>query len=399
MLINKTHILDQISLYKPSHIIIGYSGGIDSSVLLDICKNSDIPVIAIYINHNIHPDSLSWQEHCHKICDNYNIDFKYHSLAKMPKGESFEAWASKQRMAYFQNIMKDLPNPLLLLGHHQDDQAETFLIQAIRGSGLAGLAAMPNYKKLTYGALFRPLLDYTKQQIKDFAQQNNICYIFDDSNENSKYRRNLIRNEIIPILKQVNPSISQTLSRNANICAQSNNILTKLLLEKLNLVSQGTNIAIDKIIKLDADIQKSILHLWFKQNTQQSLKSKQLQDIYIAINNPNTGWQIDINKAYQVCINYNLLIIKTNAKNTQDITKKEIITWLKTNLDSQIDFNNIIIRDKKPDDRCSYPGRNKSNKLKILFQELQIPAAERYKAKVIELNGKIIAIYPFFICA
>ncbi|AEE26621.1 tRNA lysidine(34) synthetase TilS [Francisella hispaniensis] len=397
MSISKSLVLNEIKKISPSHIIIGYSGGVDSSVLLNISKELDIPLIAIYINHNLHRDSLKWQIHCQQTCQRYNLEFISHALDKAPKGESFEAWASKQRMAFFEKIMQQYPKPLLLLGHHQDDQAETFLIQAIRGSGLAGLAGMPYYKKLHHGGVLRPLLNYTKIEIEEFAKLNNITYIYDDSNEDTKYRRNLIRNEIIPILQQVNPNISQTLSRSANICAQSNNVLHKLLTEKLQSISQGTTLIISELTKLDDDIQKSLLHLWFKQNTQQILKSKQIKDIYLAVNNPTTGWKIDISNNCKIHIQYNQLMIKHTAT-TNNINKEDIISWLNKNLNQEIDLTKIVIRDRNPDDKCKYHGRNKPNKLKILFQELQIPATERLKAKIILKDQQIIAVYPFFVC-
>ncbi|MBK2143684.1 tRNA lysidine(34) synthetase, partial [Francisella tularensis] len=120
MSISKSLVLNEIKKFSPSHIIIGYSGGVDSSVLLNISKELDIPLIAIYINHNLHRDSLKWQIHCQQTCQKYNLQFISHSLDKVPKGESFEAWASKQRMAFFQKIMQQYSKPLLLLGHHQD---------------------------------------------------------------------------------------------------------------------------------------------------------------------------------------------------------------------------------------------------------------------------------------
>ncbi|AIT09018.1 tRNA(Ile)-lysidine synthetase [Candidatus Francisella endociliophora] len=400
MPIDKLHILNEIYKYNPSHIIIGYSGGVDSSVLLNICKDINIPIIAIYINHNIHKQSLKWQEHCQQTCNNHDIRFISHSLEQCPKGESFEAWASKQRMTFFQSIMKKYHQPLLILGHHQDDQAETFLIQAVRGAGLAGLASIPYYKQLKHGAVLRPLLDYKKQEIETFAKQNSISHIYDDSNEDIKYRRNLIRNKIIPILQQVNPSVNETLSRSANICAQSKIVLDKLLAEKLENISDGININISKFIELDEDIQKNILHFWFKKNTLQSLKSKQIEDIYFGIKNKNnsTGWKLDINKIYQVYIEYNLLLIKKTIDSYTTTPTKDIIEWLSNNLSYEIDLNKIIIRERQSNDKCKYPSRNKANKLKIIFQELKIPASERSKARIIELNRQIIAIYPFFVC-
>lgn len=398
MSIDKTLVISEIKNLSPSHIIIGYSGGVDSSVLLNITKDLNIPVIAIYINHNVHPSALEWQAHCQITCKEYDLQFISHSLEQVPKGESFQAWASKQRMSFFQQIMKNYSNPLLLLGHHLDDQAETFLIQAIRGSGLAGLAGIPYYKILNTGAVLRPLLNYKKEEIETFAKQNNINHIYDDSNLDTKYRRNLIRNEVIPILQQVNPNISKTLSRSANICGQSNNILNKLIAEKLNQISQNTNIIISKLVSLDEDIQKGIIHFWFKQNTSLSLKNKQVQDIYLGINNASTGWRININQLYDVYIEYDQLLIKDASTTTFLANHTEILEWLKTQTNKDYKLDKLTIRDRQANDKCKYPGRNKANKVKVLFQELGIAASQRSKAKIISYAGKIVAVYPFFVC-
>lgn len=403
MNIDPSFITKEILKYNPSHLIIGYSGGIDSSVLLDICSNINLPVIAIYINHNIHRDADNWQEHCKGKCDDLNIKFISYKLAQAPKGESFEAWASKQRMAFFQTEMANYSNPLLLLGHHQDDQAETFLIQAIRGAGLAGLAGIPKYKKLELGAVMRPLLKHTKIEIENYAKLYNISSIYDDSNEDIKYRRNLIRNQVLPILESINPSISKTLARSANICAKSNNLLTTLLNKELKNITIENNILIDKLISLDEELQQSLLHLWFKNITTIGLKHNQIKDIYISLNNPktSTGWQIDVNLNYSLYLEYGLLKIKTTLININSKANDEtILKWLKEMLDSSInvDTNKLIIRDRLGTDRCRYIGRNRSTKLKTLFQEIQISEKERKNIKIVELDQKIIAVYPFFIC-
>ena len=401
MNIDASFIVKQILKYNPSHLIIGYSGGIDSSVLLDICKNINLPVIAIYINHNINKDAEQWQNHCENKCGSLNIKCISHKISQAPKGESFEAWASKQRMSFFQAEMANYSNPLLLLGHHQDDQAETFLLQAVRGSGLAGLAGIPRYKKLQAGAVIRPLLSHTKAEIETYAKLHNISHIYDDSNKDIKYRRNLIRNQIMPILEKINPSISETLTRSASICAKSNNLLTTLLSKELENIVIEDNILIDKLINLDEELQQSLLHLWFKSITTISLKNSQIEDISHSLNNPNTttGWQININDKYSIYLEYNLLKINTYQINTICETDKEtIIAWLKAKFDSIIDTDKLIIRDRLSSDRCRYIGRNKPAKLKILFQELQISEPKRKNIKIIELNRKIIAVYPFFSC-
>lgn len=393
-------IIKEISHLKPSHIFVGYSGGIDSSVIIEIVSQiNNIPVTAIHINHAINHNADSWENHCRTVCSNKNIQFISHKLEKAPKGESFEAWASNQRMAFFEKQMSAFDNPLLILGHHLDDQAETFLIQAIRGAGPAGLSSMPKLKKLNHGYVFRPLLDTPRKNIEEFALQNKVIWVDDDSNENIKYQRNFIRHKIIPLLKEINPSINQTLTRSANLCAKNYNILLKLLKEQLSYLLENDQIILEKLINLDTDIQESILHLWFKENTGISLKANQIESIINALNTTaTTGWQVSIND-YNLCLTYNKLsILKQSDTLPHSSNKESIINWLKVNNISNISFSNIIIRDKKPSDKCRYMGRNKENKLKILFQELNIPAAERDFAKVIELEDKIIAVYPFFIC-
>ncbi len=401
MNISSLYITKEILKYKPSHLIIGYSGGIDSSVLLNICSTINLPVIAIYINHAVHKDADNWAKHCKNKCDLLGIKFISHKLSQVPKGENFEAWASKQRMSFFQNEMANYPNPLLLLGHHQDDQAETFLLQAIRGSGLAGLAGIPKYKKLEFGAVIRPLLKHTKLEIDNYAKLYNISNIYDDSNEYSKYRRNLIRNQVLPILENINPSISKTLSRSASICAKSNNLLTTLLNKELTNITTENNILIEKLIKLSQELQQNLLHLWFKNITNISLKNSQIRSIYNSLNNPNTttGWKLNITDKHSISLEYNFLKIDLASFNSPESDNESIIKWLENNLDTPINTKEVLIRERLGTDRCRYIGRNKSAKLKTLFQELQITERERKGVKVIELNQKIIAIYPFFVCA
>ena len=400
MNISTATIIKKILEYSPSHIVIGYSGGIDSSVLLDISNQINLPIISIYINHNIHKDADDWEKHCKDMCASFGIKFISHKLSQAPKGESFEAWASKQRMSFFQNEMANHSNPLLLLGHHQDDQAETFLLQAIRGAGLAGLSGIPKYKKLQVGAVMRPLLNYTKAEIETYAKLQSISHIYDDSNEDVKYRRNLIRNQILPTLEKINPSISETLARSANICAKSNNLLSTLLNKELKTVINDDKIVIDKLTSLDEELQQSLLHLWFKNITSISLKNRQIENISQSLNNPNisTGWHIDINEIYSICLEYNKLKIKNKTNTSIEITQEIIINWLNEKFDKIVDSKNLIIRDRLGSDRCRYIGRGRPTKLKTLFQELKVPERERVNIKVIELNQKIIAVYPFFIC-
>lgn len=395
-----TKTLAAVLKHKPSVIVVGYSGGVDSTVLLHLCRSLKTKVIAVHINHHININSDKWQEHCRSNCEDYGIEFISNSIGTKPNGENFEAWASKQRMQFFQGIMSKYDNPLLLLGHHRDDQAETFLLNAIRGCGLAGLSGIPYYRKLEYGAVIRPLLDHSKIEINDYAISNSIKHIHDDSNDDNSYRRNLIRNEIIPELQRLNPSISKALSRSATICSESNRVLDKLLSKELLNISTGISIDIDKLFKHDKDIQKSIIHLWFKKHNKVILKNNQVNNIVDALdsNKDSTGWIIDIGQSLQVTIEYNLLVINSIIPSNIGVDKHAIITWIENKLGIKYDTQDLVIRDRESTDRCRYIGRDKNNNLKTLFQELKIPSRVRSRSKIVTYDDKIIAVYPFFVC-
>ncbi len=392
-----SQISKQISQLSPSHIVIGYSGGVDSTVILDICSRLNIPTIAIHINHSVNKNADNWQKHCHNECTKRNVSFLAYKLDSCPKGESFEAWASKERMKYFRSTLLNLPSPLLILGHHQDDQAETFLIQAIRGAGVSGLSGMPKLKTTDNYKIFRPLLAVSRDDIEKYAKINSLSWVHDDSNDKTIYRRNYIRHKIIPTLKDINPSISKTLSRSANLCAKSNNILNKLLEKELLSVLNDEMIVVEKLTKLDIDIQESLVHLWFKRQTTISLKANQVHSLIKAINNSaTTGWSIDIS-GIKITLEYGLLGYYS-SKETVEHDKTVIYQWLKDNHSKDFDINKLTIRDRLSNDKCRYIGRNKDNKLKILFQELEIPSSKRHLTKIIEFENKIVAVYPFFIC-
>ncbi|MBK2004547.1 tRNA lysidine(34) synthetase TilS, partial [Francisella orientalis] len=173
----------------------------------------------------------------------------------------------------------------------------------------------------------------------------------------------------------------------------------KLLKEKLQKISKDNNLVVSELLTLDNDIQKSLIHHWFKEATNQSLKSKQIKEIHKALNGDiHTGWQLDINQQYQISVEYNQLIIKNNNLIDLSSDNKDIIEWLKKKWNKDFNAEEIIVRERQASDKCGYQGRNKANKLKVLFQELKIPASERSITKVILLNDKIIAVYPFFIC-
>lgn len=182
-------------------VYIGYSGGIDSHVLLHLCSQSDIDnLFAIHINHQLQAEADNWQRHCEQECQSLAIPLLTFTVDNRPKkGESIEAFA---RQARYQLISAQLTEgDLFISAHHCQDQAETFLLQLMRGAGLDGLKSMPEIKPLGKGLYLRPLLRVSKPAIRAYAKTHQLNYISDPSNDDLRFARNFVRAKVIPVLE------------------------------------------------------------------------------------------------------------------------------------------------------------------------------------------------------
>ncbi|MGH8401912.1 MAG: tRNA lysidine(34) synthetase TilS, partial [Gammaproteobacteria bacterium] len=202
---------------------IGYSGGLDSSVLLHVLAQQKhilgIELRAVHVNHHIHPQSEEWQVHCEQTCATLLVQLVCRSVEiSTTKGESLEAVARERRYDVYRDLVRE--GDMLLLAHHQDDQMETFLLQALRGAGLPGLAAMPAITDIGRGKLARPLLGFTRAELRGWAQAQKLVWLEDPSNADARFDRNYLRQHVIPQIRERWPSAAQTVSRSARHCGE-----------------------------------------------------------------------------------------------------------------------------------------------------------------------------------
>jgi len=229
--------LKQISQYK--RFIISYSGGLDSSVLLHLCSQLkeklsalDITLEAIYIDHQLQTESGQWADVCQNTCQRYQIPFQSIKVDAQPKKrQSPEAAARDARYRALKEIVGQ--NDCLLTAHHLSDQAETFFLQMLRGAGPKGLAAMPMSKNFFHANMARPLLDFTQAEIQSYAEQQQLEWIEDLSNQDTRYKRNFLRHKIMPALKQQWPAMEKTLQRVTHLQAESIEILEEVAAQDL----------------------------------------------------------------------------------------------------------------------------------------------------------------------
>jgi len=209
-------------------LLIGFSGGLDSSVLLHLLAHEPAlrtrKVSALHVHHGLHPDADQWQQHCHALCAQWQVPLRCIRV-DVPRnsGNGLEAAAREARHAAF---AAELPaDGILALAHHQDDQAETVLLRALRGSGVDGLAAMRAWRAYAKGWLWRPLLALPRACLLEYARAHALRWIEDPSNTESRFDRNYLRCEVIPRLTARWPHALARLAHVATLQAETQALL------------------------------------------------------------------------------------------------------------------------------------------------------------------------------
>ncbi len=200
-----------LSPTDPSSCVIAYSGGVDSHVLLHLCVSLGLPVRAVHVHHGLQAAADDWVDHCQRVCDALDVGLQVCRIdARARRGDSPEAAAREARYLALSQALSD--DEILLLGQHKNDQAETVLLQMLRGSGVAGLAAMPAQSRLHGGQpMLRPLLGFSRRQIEHYARRHRLDWVEDPSNRQTHLRRNALRQHIVPALEEYWPQAVESL--------------------------------------------------------------------------------------------------------------------------------------------------------------------------------------------
>lgn len=214
---------------------VALSGGLDSSLMLTLaamaCKRADRPLLAIHVNHRLQAAAETFEQHCRELCERLSVPLTVSSVTVDTQGESIEGAARNARYdAFFAAIPA---GDTLWLAQHQDDQAETFLLAALRGSGVRGLAGMP-YRRDAQGVmLLRPWLTVRRATLEEAAQSLDLTWCEDPTNSDISFDRNRLRHRAIPTIRERWPAADEALASSAAHAGEADTLLREYAQEEL----------------------------------------------------------------------------------------------------------------------------------------------------------------------
>lgn len=433
MTLEVNHLSEHLNKFnKANHLYVGYSGGLDSHVLLHVIIEliGKKRITAVHVNHQLSSNSDIWQKHCEDRCLEIGVDIICKTVSIKNRGTGIEDAARNARYSVFEKLLKK--NDLLILAHHADDQIETMLFRLFRGSGIKGMSGMPISRLLGNGELFRPLLPFFRRDLESYASANQINWIEDDSNLDIAFDRNFIRHKLIPTINERWPNSSFKLNRSANIFAESDFLINILAQKDFKIVKEvservGWSISIDKLNGFEIIRQKNILRYWFNLHNL-TLPSYAVLDNAL---NQMIGSKIDAEpivswgdlqlrrfnkKLYLLPLNFEDPNYSVKKKKGRELLEKNSIKWdgsshlilpdssslcvkLKMKGGLRIDVKkNLEIRFRSGGERCKPQGRSGSNTLKKLFQEYSLEPWLRNNIPLIYIDNRLAAVGDLWVC-
>ncbi|WWP02732.1 MAG: tRNA lysidine(34) synthetase TilS [Candidatus Dasytiphilus stammeri] len=424
-------ILDELEekIKGYTNIVLAYSGGLDSTVLLHQLMQlreyiNGLNIRAIHVNHGLSNYANIWEFHCSQQCLEWKIPFitiKIQIDEELKKRHGIEAAARQARYSALQNYL--LKGETLLTAHHLDDQCETFFLALKRGSGPTGLAAMPSIKVIGDNLLLRPFLNQSKKTIQYWAKKHQLRWIIDDTNYHTTFDRNFLRIKILPLLISRWPYFSKVVARSAKWCADQEKLLNIFLFKDLKkLIQSDGSLRIDTLLNYRQEIYSyGIIRRWL------TLK-KSIRPSYKVI---KCIWQelICSRKDAYPCVkigNFNvrryrqaIYLINPIPSSLQDYVIKWDYPWYAIRLPYNLGVinlnhnNNGVVQHIRPPNKeekvtiqfkiktkgkISILERTRGKRLlKKIWQEFAIPPWRRKQIPFIFYNEKLIAAIGVFV--
>lgn len=408
-------------------LIVGYSGGLDSHALLHLLATHreswpERTLAALYVDHGLQAASVGWGEHCARVCRELEVPFRVLKIDARPApGESPEAAARRARYAAFAAELR--PDAALLAAHHRDDQAETLLLQLLRGAGPHGLAAMPAVARLGRGWLLRPLLEVGRADLLAYAHDHDLRWIEDASNADLDFDRNYLRHRIMPLLGERWPAVGRNMARSARLCAETASWLDAEADADLARVvaERADGVRILALRELSELRQRNVLRYWLRRLDLPVPASRQLSHILHDV--PNAGrdrqpcvrWPGGETRRYRDTL-YAMSPLPPHDARQRSIWQATTDGWPPLDLPgigqlrlrktmavglpiTTLAGATLTVRFRQGGERFHPAGRSHGQELKKLLQEAGIPPWERDRLPLLYADEKLLAVVGLGIAA
>lgn len=402
-------------LGAPERVVVAYSGGRDSHALLlaaSALRPRLAALAAIHIDHGLAATSGRWAEHCRQVAARLDVPLRMRAVT-VPRhsGLGLEAAARAARYAAFAELLE--AGEVLLTAHHRDDQAETFLLHALRGSGVRGLAAMPEQRPLGPGALLRPLLGHGRAELAEYLAAQGGQWVEDPSNAAADADRNYLRGDILPLLETRFHGSAGRLAAAAAQAAEAEALLEELAALDLAAARADDGLAVAPLRRLSAPRRNNLLRHWLREQGVRPPGRTRLESFQHLLSagddrSPELAWDGLVLRRYRerICLTRALPAPQPERVLAWDLRAPLALPLgrleaelaergLRRDLLGRAD---VEVRFRQGGERCRVAGSRGSRPLKKCLQELALPPWERPFLPLLYVGGELAAAGDALFC-
>ena len=394
-------------LDKSTPVVLALSGGVDSMVLFDLLLKCDYKVVVAHVNHHKRLESEIEENFIRDLANKNNCPLEV--LHFYHEKENFQAEAHEKRYDFFKKVAIKYNSSTIITAHHYADNLETIIINIIRGSNLYGYGGISDVVCREDIKIIRPLINVKKEEIYEYARNNNVTFFEDSSNKSDEYLRNRIRHHILPILENENPNLKESISNYSN---QVQEAFQYIRSSSVKYLTENENkIVVNSFNLLALIVKKDIINYICEQNGILSTENK-INDILNLIQNPKPNLVYDLNNDYQFVKAYDLCYISLKTENQPVLTTIDIdqeikidgygtfilSKEIKSDLFLEISQNEplpLTIRHRQNGDKLIIGDGHK--KLKDFLIDKKVPKEKRDKLLVVTNNlDEIIWVIGYY---
>ncbi|EHA1125184.1 tRNA(Ile)-lysidine synthetase [Vibrio navarrensis] len=406
-------------LLPASRLVVAFSGGVDSRILLECAARfafeQQRQCVVVHVHHGLSDNADLWSQRCVEWCQEKQLSCVVEKVQlELMAGDSVE---ERARQARYQALAKHLePGDLLLTGQHADDQVETFLLALKRGSGPKGLSAMAQCAPFAQGFLLRPLLSVARSEIELAARQLSLEWVEDESNLDTRYDRNFLRQEVLPKITQRWPGFAGAVQRSAQLCAEQESLLDELLSPVLARALQADHsLALAVLCQQGEQARLRLLRMWLSALGQPMPSRQNLQILWqqVALAKVDANPILQLGQGQVRRFNQRLYFVaqsrdisqwRAEIKLSQSLPLPDhlgVLTLEHTPGQGHLALppaGEKLYVTFEPEGLSAHPAeRGHRRKMKKLFQEYQVPSWLRRRTPILMCADKVVAVAGLFV--